>query len=288
MSLTSRRITLQFTLGQGDFGSAGQDTVTLEGLRCSVNIVRGGLYGGQADVQVWGMSLDLMNRLTVTQKFFFEGRPNNALTISAGDEAGTSVCFTGGILEAWADGRQQPDVMFHVTAVAGLVDLSQPISATSFRGGVDAALAIQQIAGQIGYAFENSGVQATLTNPYKPGSAKAQIESICRDVDCKVDFDETRKVVAIWPKGAARQGSIIEISPATGLVGYPAFSQGGIQITTLYNPALEFGRKFRLKSQFEPANGEWEVYGLAHRLEANVPGGQWFSDIQANYLEFAQ
>lgn len=287
MSLTKRAITLQFTLGQGDFGQAGQDTVTVEGLRCSVNIQHGGMFSARADVQVWGMSLDLMNKLTVTQKFFFEGRPNNTLTISAGDDKSMSVCFTGGILEAWADGRQPPDMMFHVTAVMGLIDLSQPIAPTSYKGGVDAAVAIQQIAAQVGYTIENGGVNATLTNPYKPGSAKDQIISICRDVDCESAFDDVRKVVAIWPKGKARPGSVIEISKDTGMVGYPSFSQGGVQISTLYNPQLEFGRKFRLKSQFEPANGEWKVYGLSHRLEANIPGGQWFTDISANYLDFA-
>lgn len=286
MSFTHRIVNLSFQLGQGDFGTAGKDTVTFEGLRCSANIVHDGYQSARADVQVWGMSLDMMNKLTVTNKFFFEQRLYNRLTIMAGDEKGTAVCFTGGIMEAWTDGRQPPDMMFHVSAASGFVDMAQTIPPTSYRGGVDAALAISEIAKQIRYSFENSGVTATLMNPYKPGTPKAQIESICQDIDCQVLIDETKKLVAIWPKGQARAGEVIRIAPDSGLIGYPAFSQAGIQFSTLYNPSLEYGRAIRVESQLKPANGQWMVTALAHRLESNVPNGQWSTDIETSYLDY--
>lgn len=284
MSLTSRRITLQLTLGQGDFGSAGQDTVTLEGLRCSANIAYSGKDFARADVQIWGLSLDLMNKLTVTQKFWLEQRVSNRLTISAGDENGVSMCFGGTIWDAWADGRQQPDVMFYVSADSSMYDLSKPIAPTSYKGGVDASLVLSGLAQQIGYAFENSGVTGTLTNPYKPGSPKTQIESVCRDVDCMFTVDEATKTLAIWPKGKARGLEVPLISKATGLVGYPSFTQSSVQFTTLFNPNIRFGGLIKLQSQFEPANGVWSVLGVSHRLEANVPGGQWFTDVECIYF----
>jgi hypothetical protein len=286
MTFSRRVINLSFQLGSGDFGTAGQDTVTLEGLRCSVNIVHGGLLAARADVQIWGMTLDLMNKLTVTQKFFMEQRPYNRLTISAGDENGTAVCFSGGILEAWADGRQPPDMMFHVTAASGLIDMSQTIPPTSYKGSVDAATVLAGLAQQIGYSFENSGVTATLTSPYKPGSPKSQIESVCNDIGCSFLIDEAARVLAVWPKGQARDGEVVLISKDTGLIGYPAFTQAGVHLSTLYNPSLEFGRKVKIESQFEPANGQWMVAALAHRLDSNLPGGQWFTDIETSYLDY--
>lgn len=287
MAFSRRIIDLSFQLGQGDFGTEGQDTVTLEGLRCSVNIVHGGLLSARADVQVWGMSLDLMNKLTVTGQFFMQDRAlYNRLTIMAGDEDGTAVCFSGGILEAWADGRQPPDMMFHVTAASGLADLAQTIPPTSYRGGIDAALVLSGLAQQIGYSFENSGITAKLTNPYKPGSPKSQIEGVCRDIDCQFTLDDISRVLAVWPKGQARDGQIIRLAPDSGLVGYPSFTQAGVQLTTLYNPSLEFGRRVRVESQFTPANGEWMVAALAHRLDSNLPNGQWFTDIETSYLDY--
>lgn len=282
MSFEKRTIALTFQLGAGDFGAAGQDTVTLEGLRCSVNVVHDGIQFARADVQVWGMSLDLMNKLTVTQKFFFEQRPYNSMRISAGG----AVCFSGGIMEAWADGRQQPDVMFHVSAASGLVDLAQTIPPTSYSGAVDVGTVVSQIAEQIGYGFENGGVNATLNTPYKPGSPKSQIEAICRDVDCNWTVDDVAKVVAIWPKNGARAGEAITISTDTGLIGYPAFTQGGLQFSTLYRPDIDYGRLVRVTTPFSAANGQWTVRALAHRLESNVPNGQWFTDIETSYLDY--
>jgi hypothetical protein len=286
MSFSKRIINLQFQLGQGDFGEAGTDTVTLEGLRCSVNIIRAGLGFSRADIQIWGMKLELMNKLTVTQKFFFENTRYNQVVVSAGDEdGGVAMCFGGTIREAWADGRQPPDVMFHVSADSGQFALNKPVPPVSFKGSVDAALVLSGIAAQMGYQFENGGITGTLSNPYKPGTPRTQLESVCRDIDCLHEVDEANMVVAVWPKRKSRGGEAVRIAPDSGLVAYPSFTQSGIQFTTLYNPSLAFGRPIRMESQFTPANGQWVVSALQHRLEANIPGGQWFTDVECNYLD---
>jgi len=288
-----RRISLVFQLGEGrgEFGEPQpgrkpQDTITIEGLRCSVNVIHDGLQFARADVQVWGMPLDLMNKLTVTQKFFFEQPSYNSMRIMAGDESSMAVCFSGGIMEAWADGRQQPDIMFHVTAATGLVEMVQVIPPTSYNGPVDVGTMVKHIADQLGYGFENSGVKAILNSPYKPGSPKSQVASICRDVDCEWTVDDVNNVIAIWPKKKHRRGEPTVISAKTGLIGYPAYTQGGLQFSTLYNPALDFAKTVRVSTPFTPANGLWKVSGLSHRLESNVPDGQWFTDVETSYIDY--
>ncbi|MBF5091275.1 hypothetical protein F1640_14900 [Novosphingobium sp. NBM11] len=286
MAFAKRIINLQFTLGQGDFGTAGQNTVLLEGLRCSANLVRGGNLLWVADVQIWGMSLDLMNKLTVTQKSYFQEYRRNDLFIFAGDSANTpSMCFGGTVREAWADGRNQPDVVFHVSADTGQFPLSKPIAPTSYSGSVDAAMVLAGLAQQIGYSFENSGVTGQLENPYKPGSVRSQIESVCADVHAQFDIDDRTKVLAVWPNNKARNGAVVLVSPDTGLVGYPAFTQGGVQFTTIYNPSLDFGRKVRIESAFTAANGEWRISAMSHRLESQIPNGQWFTDVECSFLD---
>lgn len=286
MTFSRRIINLQFQLGQGDFGEAGTDTVTLEGLRCSASIIRAGLGFSRADIQIWGMSLDLMNKLTVTQKFFFENTRYNQVIVSAGDEdAGVAMCFGGTVQEAWADGRQAPDIMFHVSAHSGQFALSKSVPPVSFKGSVDAALVLSSIAQRMGYQFENGGITGTLSNPYKPGTPRAQLESVCRDIDCMLEVDEATQTVAVWPKRGSRGGEVIRIAPDSGLVSYPSFTQSGIQFTTLYNPSIAFGRPIRMESQFTAANGQWNVSALQHRLDANIPGGQWFTDVECNYLD---
>lgn len=287
MTLIRRVISLQITLGQGDFGQPSQDTVTVEGSRASVSIVHAGLVASTAQVQIWGLSPDLINRLTVTGKFYMEQKLPNRVTILAGDEHGQAVCFCGNILEAWGDASQAPGLMFYLSAVSGLFDGARPIQPTSFRGGVDVGTAISSIATQIGYGFENSGVTGVLTNPYKPGSAKAQVESFCRDVGCEFSFDDVAQVIAIWPKNGVRDGAALKLTPSTGLVGYPAFSQQGLRLRTIYNPSLRFASKIEIESRLSQANGTWKVAALAHRLESGIPDGQWFSDIETTWLDYA-
>lgn len=287
MTFSKRIISLQFQLGQGDFGEAGTDTVTLEGLRCSVDIVRAGIAFGQAQIRIWGMPLDLMKRLTVTRQFYIERRVNNRVAIEVGGENGMGTCFIGTVWDAWVDARNAPDVSFNVGATSSLLATSKPVPPLSFKGAVDIGLALTTIADQIGYRFENSGVTGTLQNPYKPGTLRAQIDSLCRDVGCSYDLDESKKVLAIWPKNGTRGGQNIRISSDTGLVGYPSFTQGGLQFTTLYNPDITFGSNISMDSIVPAANGDWSVMGLAHRLDANIPGGQWFTDVECIYPGFA-
>ncbi|WP_374413301.1 hypothetical protein [Novosphingobium colocasiae] len=286
MAFTKRKISLQFQLGQGDFGENGADTVELEGLRCSVNIVRVGRIGSQADITIYGMTLDLMNKLTVTKKVFAEQQRKNQVIVSAGDEkSGMAMCFGGTIQEAWIDARQAPDVAFYVSAISAQFDLLKPVPPVSFRGAVDAALVLSGIAEQMGYTFENGGITAVLNDPYKPGSPKSQIDSICRDIGAEYEVVEETRVLAVWPKEKSRGSQSIRIAADSGLVGYPSFTQGGIQFTTLYNPNLVFQAPVEIESKLQAASGSWKVYKLAHRLESEVPGGQWFSDVECSYLD---
>lgn len=287
MAFAKRIVKLQFQLGAGDFGG-GNDTVDLEGYRCAVNIVRQGSGFSRADVNIWGLPLATMNKLTVLQKTLYEQQKMNRVVVSAGDEeSGVSTCFAGIVREAWADGRQQPDVVFQVSADSALYDTLKPVPPVSFKGTVDAALALSGIASQMGYGFENSGVTGQITNPYWPGTPKSQIEKVCEAIHCQSHIDDVKKVLAVWPKGQARDGAEILFSKDTGMVGYPAFTQAGIKATSLYNPSLEFGRKVRVESGFKPAEGSWMINQLAHRLESNVPGGQWFSDIECSTLDYS-
>ena len=52
--------------------------------------------------------------------------------------------------------------------------------------------------------------------------------------------------------------------------------------TTLFNPAIRFGGNIRLETSNTPAAGTWTVYNLAHALECETPGGEWFTVVQAH------
>lgn len=275
-----RKIDLTIHLGTGDFGEGGFDTVTLQGLRVSAQITKSGMPGyNTADVRIYGMQLELMNRLSTlgTQSNILTR--NNTISISPGDDGvQPSLAFIGTIQNAWTDFRGAPDVLFNILAQTGLIDKMKPVPPTSYAGAADVVTIMSGLAVAMGYAFENSGVAGIiLSNPYFPGTAMEQAEACARAAD--IGFSPDKGTLAIWPKNAARKGVIPLISPATGMVGHPSYTGSGISVRSAYNPSVLFGGQIQVDSSIAPARGTWIVNQLAHDLESEMPGGAWFTDI---------
>ena len=283
MAFARRIINLRFELGAGDFGSPGIDTVDLSGQRMSVDITHaGGNSLSLAELRIWGMSLDVMNRLTLLNVYATPERVNNRITISAGDgDGGVAVCFVGGIQEAWIDGSDLPGVAFHVAAASAFVENIRPIAPTAYKGTVDVAIVLSGIAAQMGLSLENSGVSGVVLNdPYFPGALGAQLESICQHAHVEYHIDSIARVLAVWPVGKQRDGESIIMSAYTGMVGFPTFTQSGIRIRSLYNPNLIFGRKLLVTSDFSSACGMWVIANVNHNLDCETPGGAWFTEVE--------
>lgn len=286
MAFARRIINLRFDLGEGDFGRAGQNSVQITGLRCSAFITKAGSVGNQqCELRIWGMPLELMNRLTVLNKMAYPQQTYNSVVVEAGDEqSGTAVAFVGNIQEAWADGRNPPDVMFHVLAITAMTDMIKPIPPTSYKGSVDIAIALGGIAQQMELTLENGGVTGKINDPYWPGSLGAQLRAMCKAVDCEYLIDETERILAVWPKGKARASATVRLAADSGMVGYPSFTQNGVRISSLYNPNLAYGKVVTVESEFTAAQGQWQVAAVTHSLDAGVPGGEWFTEIECGLL----
>lgn len=283
MKFTQRLLNLSFTLGQGDFGESGSDTVTFTGVRCRIEISRaGGLNYSEISLRAFGLPLDVMNRLTLLNAIAYQEQIFNRVTVSAGDADSMSVCFIGQIREAWAEGAQPPDISFVMTGYNGMYDMTRPIPPTSFRGSVDVAMALNGIATQMGYALIDNGVTGTITNPYWPGTARAQIEALSRAAGLSIDIDEGARTITAWPRGAAREDTAIKISKETGMIGYPTFTQLGVVLACDYNPSLQFGRIVEVESEFSVANGKWIIIGVTHTLDSLAPGGNWMTTIECS------
>ena len=286
MTLVRRKIDLSFTLGTGSFGESGADTVEISGLRTSATITKsGGVSMSQLELRVWGMPLDTMQKLTVLNKLAYEQERANTVTVRAGDdENGLGVVFTGTIKEAWADASNPPDVEFTVSAFTGGLDAVRPVAPTSYNGPVAVDVALSSIAAQMvpPRTLENSGVQTVLDSPYLPGTLRDQALAVARAARCDMLIDDN--VIAIWPSGQARGGLSLDLSAETGLVGYPQFTQNGIALTALYTPSLVFGQKIKVTSTLGAANGEWQVAAVQHTLDAELPGGQWFTRVECGLL----
>lgn len=288
MTFARRKIDITFQLGKGSFGESGADTVKVSGLRCSASITMGtGHVSGELNLRIWGLSLDIMNQLTVLKQDLLNNmsKAANYVTVEAGDDlSGMSIAFYGGISEAYADFSGTPDTSFVLVAYAGLLSSLKPVQPVSYKGSVDAALIMQDIATSMDRTLENGGVSVQLRDVYLPGTAKDQMDSVKRAGNFNAILDPQQPILAIWPLNTVRGGLIPLINKDTGLVGYPTYAQNGISLTTLYLPTLAVGGAIKLETQLTPAAGQWATYLVSHDLEAEVPGGKWFTHIEAGYF----
>jgi len=279
-----RKIDVTVTLGRGNFGEDGADTVTLSGLRVSAVIQKYGMPGlDMASVRVYGATPTFMNKVTRLGKPLTEIR-DNTLVISAGDDKnGMSQVFSGVINMAYADFAGAPEASINMTAIGGIKALAKPVAPVSFQGGVSAATVGQQIAASMGKSFKNSGVSVQLNNVYLPGTAIDQLRKLAVAANCSIDPNSgpTGEVVEMWPKTGSKGELAPLLSADTGLVGYPRYSDVGVSLSALYRPGFLFGGKFNLKSDLENTNGAWVIRGLTYDLESETPGGAWFMDIEA-------
>lgn len=275
-----KQLRFVITLGTGKFGSSNNDTITLQGFRATADIDKaGGMMMGTLRAKIYGVKQEDMNSVTTLQ-----WKPGtlipNTVEVYAIDGPAETLVFAGNIVNAWADYQSMPDVFLHIQAQSAFFNALKAIPPRSFKGGVDVASVMAQIARDLGYTFENNGVTTQLVDVYLPNTGMEQAKDLARAAGCDLYLDD--KILAITPPNVPRKVIIPLISPASGLVGYPTFDGVGVNFQTLFNPAVTFGGSIKLETDVQQAAGEWVVTSVAHRLESEKPGGAWFSSIRGN------
>lgn len=287
MTFAPKQIQVQFSLASGVFQDGGNSKTLSYPTRMSAKISNAGPPAmGQLDLDVYGMTLSDMNQLTSvgTQINLVS---QNTIIVMAGDVGGTlSKVFEGTIGYAWMDGQNQPQTVFRVQAYGGLYHKVAPAASTSISGSADVATTMSKLAGQMGLTFENNGVAAKLSCPYFPGSLMNQAQACAQHAG--IEMDVANGTLAVWPTSKSRSGSAVQISPDTGMVGYPIVNQAGVRVKVLWNPSLKRGGQIQVTSQIKPACGTWTVLSLDMHLESMVPGGAWFAEMTASRLGYTE
>jgi hypothetical protein len=282
-----RRIDLSFILGQGVFGESGQDTVKITGQRVYCTVMSNlGPRQGTATIRVYGLTRSLLNQLSSLSRVTEAQRKNRVIIEAGDDKAGMSVVFDGQIMLSQIDMASFPDVALSVEALGGALEMLKVMEPISYPVSADAAVILSDLAYKMGMDFENGGVtgpvRVMLATPYYPGALMEQAEACARDANITMVIthgERGRSLMVITPKGVPRGGLIPLVSPETGLVGYPSYASGlsGLSVKCVFNPQLRMGGLVKVSSDLQVANGQWTVFNIAHELESEVPGGQWFT-----------
>jgi hypothetical protein len=268
------------TLGTGKFGSSSNNQITLEGFRATVDIDKaGGMMMGTLRAQIYGVKQSDMNSITTLQ---WKPRSliRNTVEVYAIDGAQETLVFTGNIVNAWGNYQGMPEVFLQIQAQSAYFAQLTPVAPRSYKGQIDVASIMAQIARTMGYTFENNGVNVQLSDMYLANTGLEQAKTLARAAGIDLYVDDN--ILAITPPNTPRKGLIPEISKETGLSGYPTFDAVGVNFQILFNPSVVFGGSIKLVTDIVQAAGQWVVTSVAHRLESEKPGGAWFSTVRGN------
>lgn len=278
-------IRITITLGTGTFGSSDANQTTIEGFRASVDIDHGGgsMYA-TLSARIYGVSQSSMNAVTTLQYQRNTTLPNT-VQVWAIDGDQQTLVFGGNIINAWGNYDSMPDVFLQITAQCAVTNRLKPVSPSSYKGPQDVATIFNALAAMMNYQFENNGVKVTVNNPYLAGTGTEQAQSLAERANIIWGI-ENDQILWICPPNGSRPviGQIPEISPQSGMIGYPSFDgQGFVNFQCLFNPQIRMLGKVKIVSSIPRASGQRTVYNVSYKLESNKPGGSWFCSVRCGF-----
>jgi len=306
MSFTKRGLRYVIELNKGGLADSndqarfdgGADKLDIRGIRsvASIQSVLGGdtAFGGSALLQLWGMKPSDMAQLS-TLGFNMSRYNKNRITVYAydiGSENSQVEVFTGGIFTARINYNAMPDVSLELECSATIGVQTQSVAGTSVQGTGDVATMLHGVCAACDppLMLVNKGVTAKLSNPAYAGSAYDQISGICHDagVPYKVQGD----TLMIWPNGTNVDGVVVTTGPENGMVGYPEYTQMGLDITMEFNPEVQPGRQIKiLKSAagndlpVPGVPGTFWINVVAHELSSEMSDGPWFTHASVSEIQ---
>jgi hypothetical protein len=254
---------------------------TIEGLAVKAQISKLGLPDkNKASLSIKGLSYDDMAALTTISYGPLRMR-RNAISVYAGEEGTTlPLVFKGNITRAWADFNTAPDVTMKFECMTGGFMSLMPQGPIAASGDAKAADMVGTFAKQAGFSFTNQGVDASVSNAVFSGSPVEKAVAVSQQVGADLIIDDDSMI--LLKKGDVRRNSgTVVISAETGMIGYPTFTNNGIQVKCFFNPAVQRGGLIDIQTIVPKASGQWRAVKIDHNITAFDPsGGPWETSIE--------
>lgn len=302
MAFVERALSFVFTKADGSAFANGAKTITIPpGNMASIRVSGAGMPGmGGLQATVWGLTQDVMNQLSLLG-VRVTLQPRNLVRVLAMNADGTnsSTAFYGGIRTCYPDFNGQPNPFLSFQAYSGMDIAALPPISQGYNGQADLITVLQSICDTVGYTLENNGVSGvSLASSYHWGSPRDALVAIRQAMAPRgVEIDiptENGTTVAVWYIAKARGGANIPLvsagdanAPGT-LIGYPTYTEFGIDFRCVYTPGIRRGGQVQVQSSLPSATGLWNLYGFAHALDAQIPSGKWETMAQANRSGYPQ
>ncbi|HBC7422592.1 TPA: hypothetical protein KEY88_005382 [Serratia marcescens] len=274
---SKKELSFVFTMAEGDFDKKGTNKITIGNVRAAVKLAAyGNVSGFTADISLYGLSAELLSMLSTKGTLGAMEEKPGAVIVEI--SSGKTQLFRGGIWSAYANMNAMPESALMFNAVAGLSLRTDATLAFSVSGPVEIGMMLTAIAKTAGLGARMVGVTGVVNNPHCTGNAMQQIIDICSDH--QLSYQITDEVLIVWPQNGSPDDVVPYVSPESGLVGYPVFTQNGIMFQTTFSPLLSAGRAVELTTSLPNASGRYILTTVEHMLTTWTEGGSWHSVCQ--------
>lgn len=266
----------EFTLSNGAFDGDGNNKLSVSNVKSSFRCDSYGSYGGfNAEIVIFGLSAERLALLSGKGIGTWAVATDAQVDVYVGDNK----IFSGGIFGSYANMNGQPETALVLNAVAGLNLKKKSSSAFSLSGGVDVENILGAICKLNGYGFNAVNLKGKVAqNPHYSGSPMDQIIYICTDFNLQYRLFDN--ILTVWVNGDAIDSVVPLVSPDSGLIGYPVFTQSGITFQTQFSTLLSQGRDVELVTSLPNASGRYRLYVVEHFLSSWMENGNWHTICQ--------
>jgi len=276
MTYKKRSLKFQFSLKEGVFEEPDNNVLTIDNIKSEIELgAYGGISGTSLEARIYGLSLANMGLLSY-KGIQLNGAKQNTMKVWADNQP----IFYGSITSCFIDHNQMPDAPLIISSFATGYEHSLATPPFSIEGVANVADIIISIAKSIDYAVVNNGVSSQIENPYFTGDPIEQINECAKVAGINIDY--RIKTIYIWPINGVIDEKIPLISPETGLIGYPTFTQIGITFQCTYSDLIVRGRKIQLETSLPNGSGVYTVQSASHHLSSWTEGGPWTTVIWAS------
>ena len=245
---------------------------------------QGGVDFATAQVEIYGLSLEKMGQLTMLA-FKALNRRSNLIEILAG-EKGTQLMsvFKGQVFVAYADLNGSSPVL-KIEAKTAAYPILKPTPQIAVSGTQSVEQLAQSFADEAGMTLKNEGVAGVVSDCVFTGDPITKLRQLSDMIGVDMIPDDGQIVLLPHGETRAPEGSIPVINAESGMIGYPTFTNTGIQGATFFRPDLRIGASVRVESIVPHATGTWKIVQLSHELSANMPSSSsWLTTFAAMWL----
>ncbi len=286
MTYKTRSAKIQLTLQDGaTFDGDKGNILTIENARIEAQLsFTGGFTGSLATIKIYGIGFYYMSILAGRGVQLDVNRQKFLIRLDV-DEIEV---FLGFANWCYIDANSQPEIALVVQAAAqGEINLMQ-IPDTHISKITTIENAARLITSKTNMAITDY-TGYTLPSVYTTGSVGSQLIQLMQaalKVYPDLRYNLNYSYLDMFKADHVLDYETINISKDTGMIGYPSFTQTGINITTMFNPKYTLQKIINLTSDLPNISGKYQIVdGCTANLSTWVDNGPWYSTISCMYLE---